>query len=428
MTQWGWLLVAACCLTLPVGVAAAQRDATSFGLYIENDAFNNSDTGYTNGIRLAWAINRARPGMRIITDYNIATAVNGLLGAHLFGVRALTLEALRLDRLGLLPKHINGACDSSGERGLRKVERKINPLNGSVATIGGACMILNLGIAQTMYTPDSLASTLVEPRDQPYAGFLFANIGVTTIDSPSATDSSHWLAYSEVSNQVIIGVTGQAAHAEDAQSIAHWTWSSGAHRPLGWRNQLRQSVQVGLISDLQFRPRKAEFCTKRCNGMDTEGRWLDFTPHVESVIGTHMVRFSEGLTGRIGRRFPDMIGMLRIPVSAPPVRLANKGCIVCEPFWWYAFGNLENRYVPYNMFIEGGLADGGPTGWRTIRQITARRTVQEMAAGLALGNTRFTARGQLAWRTPEYDVIGAARSKGLHGFGSLLIAVHPKRD
>jgi len=73
--------------------------------------------------------------------------------------------------------------------------------------------------------------------------------------------------------------------------------------------------------------------------------------------------------------------------------------------------------VPYNMFIEGGYADGGATGWRSVREISPRRAVQEMAGGFAIGNTKFSASAQLACRTPEYDVIGAKRSQGLHGYG-----------
>jgi hypothetical protein len=80
------------------------------------------------------------------------------------------------------------------------------------------------------------------------------------------------------------------------------------------------------------------------------------------------------------------------------------------------------------MFIEGGIADGGPNGWRTIRQISPRRNVNEVASGFAFGNSSMTMRAQLAARTAEYDVVGFGRSKGWHGFGSLSFSVHPNPD
>jgi hypothetical protein len=381
----------------------AQRAATSVSLYIENDTFTSSDTGYTNGIRLSWAILRFRPGMRFFTDYNLATAVDG-------GLAWLGLDRLRLDRLGLIP-------DMQGD-----VECDENPERADRAA--GACTILTFGIAQTMFTPDSLATTELQARDQPYAGFLYATIGVTTLDSPVQRSPRHWLAFTEVTNVVLIGVTGQAAHAEDTQSLAHWTWATGSHRPLGWNNQLRQAIQVGLITDISARPRRWEYCRKGCSGIIDERRRLDLTSHTEAVASTHMVRLSQGLTARAGMDFPDVVGALRIPVSAPQGAGPDRGLVILnERYWWYVFGNAEARYVPYNMFLAGGLADGGPHGWRTLREITPRRGVMEVGYGLAVGSSRMSMRGQLAFRTPEYDVIGARRSHGLHGFGSIMLSI-----
>lgn len=414
------LLFALLLVALPVGAAHAQKDATAFGFFIENDTFHpqKSDTGYTNGIRLAWSINRYRPGMRYFTEYNVA---------QIFRLPIL-------NKLGLLPKRLDGnGCEFEPERGKRKISTYAPPPPRPPMPTGGACTILNLGVAQVMYTPDSLMSTLVEVHQRPYAGFLWANAGVTTLDSPSTTDPNHWLSFTEISNQFLLGITGQGAHAEDTQSLAHWVWATGAHRPMGWGNQLRQQVQVGTMSDIQFRPRRFfEYCNgpAGCTGLQGEKRWLDFTPHLETILGTHMVRVSEGITARIGARFSDAVGALRIPTTKGTGGGGRKCHIypVCERFWYYGFANAETRQVPYNMFISGGLADGGPTGWRTIRQIETRHFVHELSTGAAIGNTRFTGRFQLAWRTAEYDVIGRGRTNGWHGYGSLFVAVHTQPD
>jgi hypothetical protein len=235
--------------------------------------------------------------------------------------------------------------------------------------------MLNLGIGQTMFTPDSLATTLLQPRDQPYAGFLFANIGATTIDSPRERGHRR-IVFTQFSNQLVLGVTGAAAHAEDTQRLAHWTWSTASHRPLGWRNQLRQSPQIALLTDLLFRPHGWEGCRNPCDGTLNEDRWWDLTPHVELVAGTTMLRATAGGTARIGWGFPDVSGAQRIPITilrerARPIRHQRGACVICELPWGYVFVNADARYVPYNMFLQGGsrtaVATDGARGGRSIR-------------------------------------------------------------
>lgn len=382
----------------------AQHDPTSFSFYLENDAWVNSDTGYTNGVRLAWTILRYRRGMNLFRDYNLGTTLDR-------GLSVVGLGGLRLDRLGLIPALQDTVrCTEQPERSKRR---------------RGACTILNLSLAQTMYTPDSLRSTTLQPRDHPYAGFLAVTAGVTTLDSPTARDSNSWIAYTEVSNEILLGVTGHPSYAEDTQSWAHWTVSTASHRPLGWANQLRTAPQIGARTDIEARPKWWEYClAKRCLGIIDERRRADLTSHTELLAGTYMVRLSQGLIGRIGMDFPDAVGALRIPVTAPRGEGEHRGIeILGQRYWWAAFGDIEQRYVPYNMFIVGGLADGGPDGWRTLRQITPRYDVRELAYGVAAGNSHFTLRGQYAYRTPEYDVVGFARANAYHGIVSLTITV-----
>lgn len=404
-------------LLLPFSGATAQKDFTAFSIYIENDAPLNSDTGYTNGLRLSWAIMRNRPWMQGFVDRSLPGLMDRAMGVHLFGVRWLTLDPLRLSRLGLIPDKIESkACSPSSQRAEREI---------------GACTIHTLGIAQTMYTPDSLASTRVQPRDQPYSGFLFGTIGVTTLDAPSMRNSKSWIGYTEVSHQLILGVTGTPAGAEVTQSLAHWTWSPASKRPLGWGNQLKFAPHVGLLSDIAFRPKRFfEYCANMCDGSIDEQRIFDVTPHTELVASTHMVRVSAGATARLGFGFPDMVGTLRIPVAAPAHK-ARSECflyLVCQRYWAYAFVNADARYVPHNMFLAGGYADGGPSGWKEVREIDPRTSVNEYAVGFAFGNKRMTFRGQHAYRTPEYDVRGAKKPEALHGFASFMLSIHPPTE
>lgn len=404
-----WKSVAPVVVALVVTSAAAlgqQRDASAFSFYLENDAFRNSDTGYTNGVRIAWSALRYRSWMRRITQNNVATLLDA-------GLSAVGLARVRLDRLGLIPDRAPSVhCDENATRDDRAA---------------GPCTMLNVSLGQTIYTPDSLASTDRVLRDQPYAGFLHATLGVTMLDSPRARHPRNWFAFTQVSHQLLFGFTGKLSFSENTQALAHWTFSPASHRPLGWRNQLRTSPQVGVITDLAARPVMFEYCKLGCDGHIDELRRIDLTPHTEVIASTHMLRVSQGLTLRAGHDFPDMVDVLRIPASAPQSTAKPRGLtILGERYWFYGFANVEARWVPYNMFLAGGLLDGGDDGWRTVRQISPRHAVFERALGVALGSSRMSLRGQFAYRTPEYDVQGAARSRGWHGYGSVSISIITK--
>lgn len=399
------ILVVALLLTSATALGQ-QRDASAFSFFLENDAFISSDTGYTNGVRISWSALRYRGWMRKITQHNVATTFDAAL-------KTIGLGRVRLSRLGLIPNRSPAVhCDE-------------NPVRDDRAT--GPCSMLNVALAQAMYTPDSLASRNIVLNDRPYGGFLYATVGVTLLDSPRARSSGHWLAFTQVSHQLLFGFTGKLSFAENTQSLAHWTFSPASHRPLGWRNQLRTAPQVGLITDIAARPGILEYCKAQCDGTMDELRRVDLTPHTEVVTSTHMLRLSQGLTLRAGIDFPDMVETLRIPVTAPASGARARGLtILGERYWFYGFANAEARYVPYNMFIRGGYKDGGEDGWRTRRMISPRYGVFEHAYGISVGSSRMSVKGQYAYRTPEYDVIGARRAHGWHGYGSVSISILTK--
>jgi hypothetical protein len=388
--------VASLALIVAAAPAHAQADARSFTFMFENDTFNKSDSSYTNGIRLSWSSMRHSKALQPFTNSSLVSLLD-----RAFDVAGA--DAIRPTRLGLIPKTTpTRKCQWGGDREKLYDDK--------------ACTIVTASLAQLQYTPDTLASTTVVTHSRPYAGFLYATAGVTTLSA----EKTGWIAFSEVSNQLIVGVTGPPSLAEDGQAFAHWTMSTGAHRPLGWDTQLRFAPQVGLINDIVIRPRKLERCLNDCDGTVDEQRRADLSLHSELVTATQMLRYSLGSIVRFGRDYPDAVGALRIPVS--------KGRGTGGGFWWYLFGDLEGRYVPYNMFISGGLRDGGADGWRHVKQIRARSLVAESAVGLSFGTRDASGRIEMTSRTPEYDVIGRDRPRFMHGFMTFMLSIHPRPD
>lgn len=403
------LLTVLLLLVLPDHADAQWKRDTwrTFTFQVENDAFIDSDTGYTNGVRLAWS-GGGRP-MPIVATVSRWLPV---LANETPGLRALGLWAGDIRSVNL--------CNPSSER----LDRDQAP-----------CVTREFTVSQTMYTPDSLLDQNLQREDRPYSGFLAFSIGATTVDAPAyrgGRDDRGGIGMLQLSNEIIVGVTGPLSGARNTQSLAHWTWSDGSVRPSGWDHQLRGGPHLAFVTDVAARPKGLlfEFCDLDCTGSIDERRHYDITPRAEVVVGTYMLRTSGGLLLRIGDRFPDVPNVQRIATTRGPQgdsaasgEAARRARRDARP-WWNVFWAGDTRWVPHNTFIEGGIYDHGRHGWRSQRRIDARRGIAEQAVGGSIGTTKFTLTMQYVSRTPEYDVREAPRFSGMHRYASLSLSLH----
>lgn len=366
------MVVALVVLTPRVAIAQPSEHR-SFSVYFENDFLlgGRSDSSYTNGIRLAWDILRYNEKLgrinRVASLEWLADALNGK-------------SAIRPVRNACLPRE-------GREGGTRR------------------CGSLGLSIAQAMYTPSNIVQTELQVNDRPFAGLLFGSVYLNTL--------RHRL---QSSTELQVGVIGPASGARQAQSFVHWSWSPSSAKPRGWDNQLGNAVQIGLVNTYQYRPAKFEWCRTKfgCNGAYGENRIVDLTPRFEGVLGTHMVRASGGAILRLGYRFPDAVGIARIPTTA--ARVANATGL--DP-WINVFAAFDQRAVFHNVFITGSSGYTSDERWEQASQITLRRNVSELGFGVAAGIARATIVVQAVRRSAEYAPGG-----GSHRFGSITFMLH----
>lgn len=361
-----------------------KQDRTA-AFFAENDALGGgSDSAYTNGVRATWSF------------------------------MTWPDRADRIARVGSLMFLIDRVWDSIPSETMRRRTRCV--VQGARA--GRPCGFLSFGLGQTMYTPSTLLDTMPRPDERPYAGMLFATLGLNT--------SGRRVHYS---TELLLGVLGPASGAEATQSLAHWTWSPGSVKPRGWRNQLRNALQVGVINTYAFRPPSrlwgvpfpGEYCLNGCEGDYGERRVFDLTLTGELALATHMRRASGGVIARLGYGFPDVLNAKRIPTTRPGiVRAVQKLGDFVERHqpWFHVFLAQDGRRVWHNAFLEGTGADDGPDGWRTISQIAPRPSVGETSWGWSVGFSSLTVTYQNVLRTTEYDSDG-----GRHRFGSVSIAL-----
>ncbi len=354
-------------LLLAPQLHAQPKEDRSVSLTIENDTFfGGTDSSYTNGIRLSWDLLRAN---RVMSASARVLTLEGAASRFVPGLR---------QSMPLLACEVHEAR----EQGTRN------------------CMTMGFSLAQTMFTPSNIVDPAPQYGARPYAGMLFASAYVTRLRVKA-----------QYATEVQLGVVGPASFSEHTQSLAHWTFSSGAAKPRGWDNQLRNRVHVGLVNTYMYR--WGEKCLAgKCNGSIDERRVFDFTPRVEGTVGTHMVRGTGGAMLRLGYKFPDAVGLTRIPTTAA-ANPSRSG----PAFWWNAFVSADQRVVAHNTFITGKYPFMDDR-WDSVRTIGLKRLVHEVSYGGVVGLRRGTVSVQMINRSSEYAPAG-----GGHVFGSLTFTL-----
>lgn len=174
------------CGTAQPGITALARHPEIYNVHFENDLFNGSDDGYTNGVKLSWV------------SANLKDYVND---------PCLPLSVRRLNRL------ING----------------IHPTGYASRN-----MVVTLG--QSMYTPLDKKRTDVIPNDRPYAGWLYLGLGYNE-RNPKQMDTI----------QVNIGMVGPASLGKQTQDFIHDL--RDIPRFNGWNNQLHNELGIQVVAE-----------------------------------------------------------------------------------------------------------------------------------------------------------------------------------
>ncbi len=166
------------------------RDRGSLVFSLENDVLLKQDEGYTNGVQLMWITpelsqNSGSSFLRWLARIN-----RGLLGA-------------------------DKTATASGDESKPEQRRA------------------GLSFVQGMFTPDNLSEKELIPDDRPYAGLLYASLGLVKL-GPLRQDSAG----------LAVGVVGPLSLAGTIQRWLHRTY--GWTYPEGWENQLKNEPVVEL--------------------------------------------------------------------------------------------------------------------------------------------------------------------------------------
>lgn len=251
---------------------------------------------------------------------------------------------------------------------------------------------VNYAVGQSMYTPNDI--TLVNPplTDRPYAGWLYASIGLVGVTDSKVNNVDQWLDQL----QLQVGVVGPASLAEETQEFVHKV--TGSDDPQGWHTQLKNEPGIVLTYQRSWRAVRTG---------EIYGLGFDATPHFGGALGNVFTYANAGGTLRLGWNLPDAdYGPARVQPSLPGSGYFHTQ----DRIGVYLFAGLDGRAVARNIFLDGNTWRGGPS-------VDKKTFVGDVQAGLAVtfGPARMTYTH--VFRTREFD-----GQEGKDEFGALSVS------
>jgi lipid A 3-O-deacylase len=190
-------------------------------------------------------------------------------------------------------------------------------------------------VGQNMYTPSDTTRDPPDPKDRPYAGWLYASAGITS-DTGKTLDNY----------QLTLGVVGPGSLAGDTQRFVHNV--IGADDPKGWGAQLHD--EPGFIFSY-------ERSWRGLYEMSPSGFGIDLTPRATVNLGNVYTHGALSAVLRIGEDLPSDYG----PPLIHPGSTGSDFFVPNGTFGWYIFGGAEGRAVARNIFLDGNTFEDSPS-------------------------------------------------------------------
>jgi hypothetical protein len=283
----------------------------AFSILFENDIFDKTDRDYTNGVLLAWTTAPSET-----PDW-----------------------ALRSARL--LPFFAQ---------------------DGVVRT--------SYALGQNIYTPRNLVLANPPATDRPYAGYLYASLGLIDQAEDGRLDQL----------QVQIGVVGPASLAAQTQNLVHKLIDDT--KAQGWHTQLRNEPGLSLTYERSW---------KIIPQQSLLGILFDVEPHAGGAVGNIYDYANAGLMARIGYPLPDDYGPVRIEPGLPGSNFFEP----TGPIGAYIFAGVDGRAVAHNIFLDGNT-------WLDSRHVDKEPFVGDLQLGAAITAERWRLTFTQVFRSKEF--------------------------
>ncbi|MGE3249973.1 MAG: lipid A deacylase LpxR family protein [Hyphomonadaceae bacterium] len=285
------LMLGAAALLAP-SIAAAQEERAEdegvFSIVLENDSLSSgADRNYTSGIKLAYV----RPTRDI-------------------------------------PGWLSGGASL------------VEDITGARPAFWGAAL------GQSIFTPEDISADPAPPDQHPYAGWLYAQILLGTVENrPDGLFPRYADLY-----EFEFGMVGPSAQGRQAQRGIHQLL--GAPDPQGWDSQLHDEFAFALSYERRWS--SFRYFTDYVPG----GMEIVLSPSIGATVGTLRTEARVGLAAQIGYQIINSY-----EVGPPRVRpsLSGAGYFDRHDFSWSLFAGVQGRAVARNLFLDGNTFVDSPS-------------------------------------------------------------------
>lgn len=238
---------------------------------------------------------------------------------------------------------------------------------------------------QSIFTPKNTSLVPPDPRDRPYAGWLY--LGANLLQE---TDG-RMLEAAELQ----LGVVGPAALGRQVQNDFHQL--IGKEQARGWGSQLQNEPGINLSYDRHWRL-----------PLLGDGRsGVDFVPELGATVGNVFTYGEAGGLLRVGKGLQADYGPVRIRPGLSGTDYFNADALD-DGFGYQFFAGAQGRVVGRNIFLDGN-------SFRTSRSVPKKTLVADLQAGFSLfWSSAWRVDFSVVRRTEEFkgqatpDVIGTA--------------------
>lgn len=249
-------------------------------------------------------------------------------------------------------------------------------------------------LGQNMYTPQNFTLFNPDPRDRPYAGWLYGGIGMMQ-DTPGNTD--HIDRFDDL--ELKVGIVGPGSLANATQTRYHLLIHVEPFQ--GWHAQIPNEWTGDLFYQHKWRYHA-----------ETESGWgWDAMPQGAVRVGNVYDYAAVGGLMRIGRNLRADWGPPRIDLNTGADYI-NTSRYTAGDWGFYLFAGGEARAVAHNIFLNGNDFKPSPS----VQKIPL---VGDAIAGIAFIWGHYRLAYTYVYRSPEF-----VHQDGPDHYGSLNLTVN----
>ena len=239
---------------------------------------------------------------------------------------------------------------------------------------------------QSIFTPDNITAKPPNPRDRPYAGWLYGGVSLLQKNRDDTLENV----------ELELGFVGPGALGKAIQN--NWHQLVGIHMARGWSTQLQNEPGAVWSYERLWRVKLTE----------GEGFGVDIVPQAGATVGNVFDYAEAGGMLRIGTNRGADYGPARVRPALSGTDYFDADAATDEGVGGYFFIGVGGRAVAHDLFLDGN-------SFRQSPSVEHKTFVADMQGGASLlWSRRMRLDLSVVRRTMEFvgqrtpDVIGTA--------------------